>query len=98
METFAGKGSIGNLPMMMVKELKDLSIDPANATDPQNKRAEKAARDRYLAATMLSGANYKRFNQLRVDLANQFALGQDNYPGTPIDTLDTLNAYQGPMS
>lgn len=95
---FAGEGVIGHLPLMAATELETMAstggFTVSSATDDQRSAAAQVASDKFLAALMLSGANLKRFDSLKKELSNSFAMGVDNYPTTLEEVLDLLNSYK----
>ena len=97
-EKFAGAGAIGNLPVLAEKELSAKGITVSSATTADKKAAADTARDKFCAALMLGGANIKRYQPLKNNLANNFAMGTDNYPATMDGVLDLLNNYTPPTN
>ena len=60
----------------------------AAATDAEKTSARAAVREEYLAAMLLSGANYIHFEKLRENLSNH-----DIYPKMVIACLSMLDRY-----
>ena len=53
--------------------------------------ATKIAREKALALILLNGANFKRYAEVRSNLANQFTQGTDSYPTTIEGCIRLLN-------
>lgn len=94
---FAGDLAIGYLPALAKQELEVMATRDgyslSSAADAQKKEARDTASDKFLACLMLSGASHKKYNPLRAELSNSFAMGDDRYPTTIEGTLRLLNSY-----
>lgn len=98
---FAGDDALGHLPTLSTKELTAIctanGTHVSTASNAEKSEAAATTREKFCAALMLSGSNVKRYKNLKNDLANSFALGNDNYPGTMMaGVLDLLNNYNPP--
>ena len=56
------------------------------------------SRDRTLAAALIRGADPSRYGTLITDLANQYAIGKDNYPIDITAAKALLNTYKSPTN
>ncbi len=97
-ETYGGRNTIGCVPSLIRAELRRMEMageitSALDATDDETKLAQATVRDEYLAAMLLSGANYNRFEKLREHLSNLFAMGDDRYPKTVISCLNMLDRF-----
>ncbi len=95
-DTFGG--SYGRKPDLVEDEIK-IQAGIANCANPTPKELEVAyvtCREEYLACMLLRGADNGRYYKLKDDLANNMALGQDNYPKTIVKTTRLLNDYRVP--
>ena len=80
--------------------LKDL-VQPTTETEEQHKARQKKALDEAkdgIIAMSLIERSSNNFTALRAELANAYALGNDNYPRTPTATLGVLNSYVAPSN
>ena len=48
------------------------------------------------AAMVISGADKRRYGQLKLDLSNNYLLGTDQYPDTLEKAVNLLTNYQAP--
>ena len=86
-ETYGGRNALGVVPTLVTAKLQKMEIaglilNAAASSDAERAAAEEAVHDEYLAALLLSGANYTCFEPLREHLSNLFAMGDDQYPKT----------------
>ncbi len=81
-------GSYGRKPGLVKDKIKIQAgiADCANSTPKELKVAYAACRKEYLACMLLWGADNGRYYKLKDNLANNMALGQDNYPKTIVKT------------
>ena len=95
-ETFGG--SYGREPGLVKDEIKIQAgiADRANPTPKELEVAYAMCREEYLACMLLRGADNGRYYKLKDNLANNMALGQDNYPKTIVETTRLLNDYRVP--
>ena len=56
--------------------------DPNNITDAEQTAAEEEVADAVKAALLISEADKRRYGRLKEQLANNYRLGTDQYPGT----------------
>jgi hypothetical protein len=91
---YKGTGSITQFPNILKQELEAYRIDLSEATNEQLKDGKKTAREKFLAALMLSGANGAKCNFLKQGMKENFIMGTSKYPESPEAVLQILNAYQ----
>ena len=95
-ETYGGLGAIGITPTFVAQKLQEMHAagtcaNTASPTTAELAVANSSAREEFLAALFLSGANRERYGPLRNELANQFTFGNDLYPKTVDQCLTMLN-------
>ena len=79
LETFGGE--LPNHPLLAKKNLIEAGVNNPNyASESEQKRAEKASVEDYLACLMPIGADNGRYQSLKNNLENSMLLGSDNYP------------------
>jgi hypothetical protein len=94
-ETYGGEW--GQEPGLITAKLQADTpmVDIDNPTEAELNRAKEAATEEYLAMMFLSGADKNRYFELRNELSNDYAKGNDNYPSTLDGMLRLLNNYRG---
>jgi hypothetical protein len=60
------------------------------------KQGKTIARDKFLAALMLNGANGQKYGELKRSIAENYVTGTSEYPDSPEVVLRILNAYKPP--
>lgn len=98
LESYGGYGTIGVFPNTLNALLKNMhnngTISSADSPTSDDLCLETdIIHDEYLAALLLSGANYIRFEKLREYLSNLYAMGDDCYPRTVVACLSVLDRY-----
>ncbi len=80
-------GLYGRGPGLVEDEIKIQAgiADCANPTPKELEVACATCRKEYLACMLFWGADNGRYYKLKDDLANNMALGQDNYPKTIVE-------------
>ncbi len=68
--------------------------DKDNITDNERKSAEEEANELVKAALLISGAEKRRYEKLKDELANNYLLGTNQYPNTFKKVLRILGNYQ----
>ena len=63
-------------------------------TDAERKKTKENTSESINAALLISGANKNRFGKLKDELANNYLLGSDQYPGTYKKAVRILDNYQ----
>ena len=66
----------------------------AKPTVAEITKAEEDASEAVKAALLISGADKTRFGRLKNELANNYLLGSDQYPGTYEKAMHILGNYQ----
>jgi hypothetical protein len=97
-ETYGGTNTLGFVPSLVHAELKQMEtvgtiVSAKLATNAKKTVVRATIRDEYLAAMLLSGANYNHFKKLWENLSNLFAMGDDRHPKTVIAYLSMLDRY-----
>ena len=64
-------------------------------TPNESARAGAESTESVKAAMIISGADRKRYGQLKLDLANDYLLGTDQYPDTLEKAVNLLSNYRG---
>ena len=70
--------------------------DPDNIIPAERERAVRESTESVKAAMVISGAEKRRFGQLKLDLANDYLLGTDQYPNTLEKAVNLLANYRAP--
>ena len=68
-------------------------VDHDNATVDKRARAVRETTESVKAAMVTSGANKRRYGQLRLDLSNNYLLGTDQYQDTLEKVVNLLTNY-----
>ena len=76
----------------MQAELKRRGL--TNPTDPEIEAAEHVVVEQVKAAMLISGADRRKFEKLKNELANNYLLGTDQYPDTLEKAGRILSNYQ----
>ena len=84
--------SIGHSKALVSSELSKMGTDRDSATPAQKAKAMELAQESYLSMLMLDGANYYKFKDLREELDNDYAKGNDTYPTNRNAVLRLLNS------
>ena len=75
-----------------------VSDDEADGTPRTEAQKRTIARDRTLAIALLRGADPSRYGTLVTELANQYAMGVDNYPDNLTAAYGLLVSYKTPAN
>ena len=77
--------------------LVDAELTKRGLTNPNNaqlKAAENVTVEQVKAALLISGADWRKFEKLKDELANNYLLGTDHYPDTLEKAARILSNYQ----
>ena len=74
------------------------AADPDNPTADELEVAERIVSEEVQASLLVSGADKRRFDQLKKDLANDYLMGQDHYRQTMDKAVNLLGNYVKPQT
>jgi hypothetical protein len=95
-EEYGGAGSMTYFPNMIKKELESKKINMNKASASEMRDAKKIARNKFLAALMLSGANREKYGKLKRSMAENCVTKMSKYPKSPDVVLCILSSYTPP--
>ncbi len=73
-------------------------VDVKNASQAETDKAYTDASEAVKAALLISGADKRRYGRLKDNLANNYLLETNQYPGTFEEALRILGNYQVPKT